>query len=156
MTSSSTAPAQSKPMTQTLNILLATYKIYTHKLLNYQWLIQSSKHPELNEELDVYSEEAEIQMDSIVNQIVDLGGMPLGSWAKWQRASDIKFKIPNRDFKTILQGVIDDSKTIQSNAQRLEVQASASKHRDTALLALQIQTQLGHRIHDVQNRLRMI
>jgi DNA-binding ferritin-like protein len=154
MTSSSTASAN--PMTKTLNTLLATYKIYTHKLLNYQWLIQSSKHPELSEELDVYSEEAESQIESIIDQIIDLGGMPLGSWAKWQRASDIQFKIPNRDFKTILQGVIEDSKTIQSNAQRLEVQASVDKYRDTAQLAHQIQTQLSHRIHDVQNRLRMI
>ncbi len=153
MTNSATVSA---PVITKLNTLLATYKIYIHKLLNYQWLIQSSKHPELNEELTIYSEEAEHQTDSIVDQIIDLGGIPLGSWAKWQRASDIKFKIPNRDSKTILNGVIEDSKAIQSNAERLENQASVSKYQDTVQLAHQIQTQLGHRIEEVQNRLRTI
>ncbi|WMX12320.1 MULTISPECIES: ferritin-like domain-containing protein [unclassified Aureispira] len=143
-------------MTKKLNVLLATYKIYAHKLLNYQWLIQSSKHPELNEELDIYCEEAERQIESIIDQIISLGGMPLGSWAKWQRASDIKFKIPNRDFRTILQGVIDDSKTIRSSARNLENQAEKNKQLATAQLAQQIQAQLASRISDVQNKLHLI
>lgn len=151
-----TSSATSTPMTAKLNSLLATYKIYTHKLLNYQWLIQSSKHPELNEELGEYSEEAEHQIESIVDQIIDLGGVPLGSWAKWQRASDIKFKIPNRDSKTILQGVLKDSKTIQLNAEKLERQAKESKYQNTAKLAHQIQTQLESRIDDVQTQLSLI
>jgi len=154
MTTSATTSLN--PMTKELNLLLASYKIYTHKLLNYQWLIQSSKHPELNEELTVYSEEAENQIESIVDQIIGLGGMPLGTWAKWQRASNIKFKIPNRDSKTILQGVIEDSKMIQLNAQRLEDQATASSYRDTAKLAHRIQDQLGSRIQDVETRLSVI
>lgn len=151
-----TSSIATAPMTTELNILLATYKIYAHKLLNYQWLIQSSKHPELDEVLDIYSEEAENQIESIVDQIIHLGGIPLGSWAKWQRASEIKFRIPNRDFKTILQGVIEDSKAIFSNAQKLESQATANRQQSTARLARQIQMQLRKRISDVQSRLREI
>lgn len=139
-----------------LNTLLATYKIYVHKLLNYQWLIQSSKHPELNEELDKYSEEAEHQIESIVDQIISLGDVPLGTWAKWQRVSNIKFRIPNRDFKTILQGVIEDSKVIQLTAQKLGTHAAHNKDKSMLDLAQGIQVQLNNRIEDVERTLRMI
>lgn len=139
-----------------LNTLLATYKIYVHKLLNYQWLIQSSKHPELNKELDKYSEEAEGQIESIVDRIISLGDVPLGTWAKWQRVSNIKFKIPNRDFKTILQGVIEDSKVIQLTAQKLENHAVNDKDKSMFDLAHKIQIQLDHRIQDVEKTLQMI
>lgn len=130
-----------------LNGLLCNYKIYFHKLLNYQWLIQASNRPELNEELHEYAEEAEVSMDHLVQAIEELGGTPIGTWSRWQKQATIKFKIPVRGASNILDKVTADTQQLQQTAKILQ----QPMHQDPIRqLATELHQRLSERIQNLR------
>lgn len=144
--STSTIPQEGTPTILALNTLLANYKIYFHKLLNYQWLIQASAAPEINEDLHQYAEEAEEQMDAIVGQIERLGAVPVGNWSKWQKRASIKFKIPARGAHNILNKIIEDTQKLDESSKVVYRSAQQKQQAPIYQLASRIHQRLSERL----------
>lgn len=151
-----TTKQESTPTVIALNTLLANYKIYFHKLLNYQWLIQASSTPELNEELHQYAEEAEEQMDAIVTEIERLGAVPVGNWSKWQKRASIQFKIPVRGAHNILNKIIEDIKQLDASSKLVGHSAREKDQTPIDRLASRIQQRLSERMNCLQQLRRDI
>jgi starvation-inducible DNA-binding protein len=133
-----------------LNQLLANYKIYYHKLLNYQWLIQASATPELNKDLHLFAEESEEQMEAIVGQIEQLDTIPIGNWSKWQKWASIQFKIPARGADNILNKIIED--TVQLDECAKNIYQLAKEHKQVSIyqLASSLHQCLSSRLETLQ------
>ncbi len=150
MSTTTTLPETIAPTVVALNTLLANYKIYFHKLLNYQWLIQASANPELNEDIHQYAEEAEVQMDAIVNQIEALGALPVGNWSKWQKRASIKFKIPARGARNILNKIIEDTAQLDESSKIVYRSAQQRQQAPAYRLASSIHQRLSERMETLQ------
>lgn len=146
MSASTTIPQEGTSTILALNTLLANYKIYFHKLLNYQWLIQASSTPELNEDLHQYAEEAEEQMDAIVGQIERLGAVPVGNWSKWQKRASIQFKIPARGARNILNKIIEDTQKLDDSSKMVYRSAQQKQQAPIYRLASSIHQRLSERL----------
>lgn len=133
-----------------LNLLLANYKIYYHKLLNYQWLIQASSAPELNTDLHFFAEESEEQMDAIIVQIERLDMIPIGNWSKWQKWASIEFKIPARGADNILNKIIEDTKQLDECTKTLYQIAKEHKEVPIYQLASSLHQCLNSRLETLQ------
>lgn len=133
-----------------LNQLLANYKIYFHKLLNYQWLIQASSTPELNKDLHLFAEESEEQMDAIVTQIERLDSIPIGNWSKWQKWASIKFKIPARGADNILNKIIEDTTQLDDCSKMVYQLAKEQQEAPIYQLASSLHQCLSSRLETLQ------
>ncbi len=155
-TTIATPPTNKSTTVLALNTLLANYKIYFHKLLNYQWLIQASANPELNEDIHQYAEEAEEQMDVIVDQIEQLGAVPVGNWSKWQKQASIKFRIPTRGAGNILNKIMEDTKQLEKASELVQRSARIKQQAPVLRMANNIHQRLGERMQTLRKIHRQV
>lgn len=150
---------QKHPFTSTvilLNRLLSNYKVYFHKLLRYQWLVQASKRPDLNEDLHRYAEEAEERIDELVSDIERLGGIPTGTWSRWQSHADIQFRNPVRGASNILHKVLEDTQQLHRTAAVLQKQAQRAHQAHTEAFAEDINQRLSERLEELEQTVELL
>lgn len=131
---------------QNLNYLLADYEIYLHKLLRFQWKIQASERPEMNELLDEYTDDVEQQIDNIVGRVMKLEQTPVSTLANWMRKSKLTYKTDIESSDRIINQVLEDSQSLENTAYNLNQQAIQANDAPTAALAQRIQKRNAKRV----------
>lgn len=131
---------------QNLNYLLADYEIYLHKLLRFQWKIQASERPEMNELLDEYTDDVEQQIDHIVGRVMKLEQTPVSTLANWMRKSKLTYKTDIESSDRIINQVLEDSQSLENTAYNLNQQAIQANDAPTAALAQHIQKRNAKRV----------
>ncbi len=132
---------------QSLNYLLADYEIYLHKLLRFQWKIQASERPEMNELLDEYTDDVEQQIDNIVGRVMKLEQTPVSTLANWMRKSKLTYKTDIESSDRIINQVLEDSQSLENTAYNLNQQATQANDAPTAALAQRIQNRNAKRVN---------
>ena len=110
---------QNRKLAKQLNVLLSDYKLYLHKLLNYQWTIQAYATPEISEAIIDRAEYVEEQIDDLVSHVLHLGAVPVGNLGDCFRKTDLSLKVKATSAKEILQNIETDWYIIEKKVQRL-------------------------------------
>ena len=119
--------AQSKPVAEHLNALLANYQVFYINLRGFHWNIKGDKFFELHVKFEELYNDIILKIDEIAERIVTIGSTPYHSYTAFLQHSAIKEHTNVSDGVECVQYIVEDFR-IMLDIQRKILEMTANNH----------------------------
>ena len=118
-----------------LNVLLADLNVYYRKLQNYHWNIEGKDFFIIHAKLEEYYDEVYEQIDEIAEQILTIGGQPLGRLKDYIEVSGMQ-EAENKKVKCeeVFENIIKDMNNLLKEVKDIKKEADEQNEFSTSAM----------------------
>lgn len=138
-----------QPMAKSLNILLANYKVYLHKLLHFSWHLNDSNVYSVQQHIGKFINRAEQRIDDITDKIMNLNHIPLPGMSSYLRNADMDMYVGSATTINALKELVNDNYTLLDQIRKVKAEAILCNDYNLFYFGERMENEIAQRIDDL-------